>query len=317
MYVTIARVLNLDALKMYQTPSIIVPILSLIFGVISVSAENSLVYYKCSQLYFTPMTLYESNVNSLFTSLVDSASVCNFNTLRISPSDSSQSNDLYGLFQCRGDLNLSNCRGCVANSLSQLRTTCPVSTSGTLQSEGCFVKYGNTSSLGVEDKMEVFKRCGPSVGYNSDGMATIDKALTYLTTDNQQYFRAGGYGGVNGVAQCTQDITLEACEDCLLEARALLRSECETSIWSDMYLGSCYIRYGNQDNITSDYNDNDDDDRDHKRKRKPKLRQVRRLAITIGSSVVGVVSSVGIVAAGIIIYKKSKEAVSRQNVNLD
>ena len=61
------------------------------------------------------------------------------------------------------------------------------------------------------------------------------------------------------------------------------------------------------DNSTSDYNDNDDDDRDHKRKRKPKLRQVRRLTITIGSSVVGVVSSVGIVAAGIIIYKKRKE----------
>ncbi|GJZ79562.1 cysteine-rich repeat secretory protein 12-like protein [Tanacetum coccineum] len=96
--------------------------------------------------------------------------------------------------------------------------------------------------------MEVYKRCGPSVGYNSDGMSTIDKALTHLTTDNQQYFRAGGYGGVNGVAQCTQDITLGACEDCLLEARGRLRSECETSSWGGMYLGSCYIRYGNQGN---------------------------------------------------------------------
>ncbi|PWA66539.1 gnk2-like domain-containing protein [Artemisia annua] len=215
----------------------------------SLSAANSLVYYKCSQLYFTPMTLYESNVNSLFTSLVDSASVCNFNTLKISSPDSSRINDLSGLFQCRGDLNFSNCQDCVANSLSQLRTTCPVSISGTLQSEGCFVKYDNTSFLGVEDKMEVFKRCGPSVGYNSDNMDSIDKALTHLTTDNQQYFRAGGYGGVNGVAQCTQDITLDACEDCLLEARARLRSECQTSIWSDMYLGSCYIRYGNQAGI--------------------------------------------------------------------
>ncbi|GJX41315.1 cysteine-rich repeat secretory protein 12-like protein [Tanacetum coccineum] len=293
---------------MYQTPSIRVTILSLIFCFISVSAANSLVYYKCSQLYFDSMTLYESNVNSLFNSLVDSAAVCNFNTLKISPLDSSRSNDLYGLFQCRGDLNFSNCRDCVTNSLNQLKTTCPVSTSGALQSQGCFVKYDNTSFLGVEDKMEVYKRCGPSVGYNSDGMSTIDKALTHLTTDNQQYFRAGGYGGVNGVAQCTQDITLGACEDCLLEARGRLRSECETSSWGDMYLGSCYIRYGNQDNSTSDYNDNDDDDRDHKRKRKPKLKQARRLAITIGSSVVGVVSSAGIVAAGVIIYKKRKEA---------
>nr|GEZ36833.1 cysteine-rich repeat secretory protein 12-like [Tanacetum cinerariifolium] len=180
------------------------------------------------------MTLYESNVNSLFTSLVDSAAVCNFNTLKISPLDSSRSNDLYGLFQCRGDLNFSICRDCVANSLNQLKTTCPASTSGTLQSEGCSVKYDNTSFLGVEDKMEVYKRCGPSVDHNSDGMSTIDKALTYLTTDNQQYFRAGGYGGVNGVAQCTQDITLGACEDCLLEARGRLRSECETSSWGDI-----------------------------------------------------------------------------------
>lgn len=219
------------------------PLFYFIFFHQSISATDSFIYGGCSQLHFIPGTPFELNVNSVFTSLVNSASTSNFNSFKISPSGSSQSNVVYGLFQCEGDLSNSNCKDCVVNSVSQLKTICPYATGGAIQLQGCFVKYDNTSFLGVEDKTVVLKRCGPSIGYNSDALNRRDSTLAYLTAGNGQFFRGSGSGSVQGVAQCVQDLDVNECQDCLSEASGRLRSECETSTWGDMFLGKCYIRY--------------------------------------------------------------------------
>ncbi|KAL8241810.1 hypothetical protein R6Q59_012112 [Mikania micrantha] len=224
---------------------------SLMLWLSSVSTANSNIYVRCSQLNFTLTTPYESSINSLFTSLVDSASIYNFNKFEISPED----NTVYGLFQCRGDLSSQNCKDCVVGAISELKTACPMSTGGEIQFEGCYVKYENMSFFGVQEKSEVFRRCGPSIGYNSDVLNTIDGALAYLVGGNGQYYRGGDFGSIEGVAQCVQDLSLSDCQDCLSEACGRLRTECETSTWGDMYFGKCYIRYadhGNEDHVNND-----------------------------------------------------------------
>ncbi|KAI3696299.1 hypothetical protein L1987_79311 [Smallanthus sonchifolius] len=123
-----------------------------------------------------------------------------------------------------------------------------MSTGGQIQLEGCYVKYDNTSFFGAQEKMEVCKRCGPSIGYNSDALDRVDSALAYLVGGNGQYFRGGGFGSIQGVAQCVQDLSLSDCQECLSEACGRLRTECETSTWGDMYLGKCYIRYADEGN---------------------------------------------------------------------
>ncbi|KAK9060081.1 hypothetical protein SSX86_020785 [Deinandra increscens subsp. villosa] len=221
-------------------------------SVLSVSTANSTIYIQCSQLNFTSTTPYESNVDSLFTSLIDSASLYNFNKFESSP----QNDGVYGLFQCRGDLSSPNCKDCVVNAVSQLKTTCPMSTGGQIQLDGCFVKYDNTTFFGAQEKTEVCKRCGPSIGYNSDVLNRVDEALAYLVGGNGQYFRGGSFGSIQGVAQCVQDLSLSDCQDCLSEACGRLRTECETSTWGDMYLGKCYIRYADQGNEDTANNGN-------------------------------------------------------------
>ncbi|KAL8241812.1 hypothetical protein R6Q59_012114 [Mikania micrantha] len=212
---------------------------SLMLWLSSVSTATSNIYVRCSQLNFTLTTPYESSINSLFTSLVDSASIYNFNKFEISP----QNDAFYALFQCRGDLNSLNCKDCVVSAISELKTACPMSTGGEIQFEGCYVKYDNMSFFGVQEKTEVYRRCGPSIGYNSDVLNRIDGALAYLVGGNGQYYRGVVFGSIEGVAQCVQDLSLSDCQDCLSEAFAQLRTECETSTWGDMYFGKCYIRY--------------------------------------------------------------------------
>ncbi|KAL8241811.1 hypothetical protein R6Q59_012113 [Mikania micrantha] len=213
---------------------------SLMLWLSSVSTANSNIYVRCSQLNFTLTTPYESNVNSLFTSLVDSASIYNFNKFEISP----QNDAVFGLFQCRGDLNSLNCKDCmIISAISELKTACPMSTGGDIQLEGCYVKYDNMPFFGVQEKTEVCRRCGPSIGYNSNVLNRIDDALIYLVGGTEQYYREGDFGSIEGVAQCVQDLSLSDCQDCLSEACGRLRTECEMSTWGDMYLGKCYIRY--------------------------------------------------------------------------
>lgn len=198
-------------------------------------------------------------MNSVLTSVVNSASSANFNNFKISLPGSTQSDIVYGLFQCRGDLSNSDCHDCVVHAVSQLGSLCVGTSGGALQLEGCFVKYDNISFLGVADKAVVAKKCGPPVGgYDSDSLTRRDAVMAYLAGGGQ-YFRVGGSGRVQGMSQCTQDLSMGACQDCLSEAIGRLKSDCGGSAWGDMFLAKCYVRYSEHGyNSRSGDNNNDD-----------------------------------------------------------
>ncbi|KAK4357713.1 hypothetical protein RND71_023323 [Anisodus tanguticus] len=229
--------------KVFYLHAIFIHTLSVLYlTCTSIASIETFVYGGCSQLKYNPGTIYESNVNSVLTSSVNSASYANFNNFKISLPGSTQSDVVYGLFQCRGDLSNADCRDCVARAVSQVGTLCVDKLGGALQLDGCFLKYDNISFLGAEDKSIVMHKCGPSIGDNSDTLTRRDAVLTYLSAEGQ-YFRVGGSGEIQGVAQCTQDLSVGECQDCLSEAIGRLKSECESSPWGDMFLAKCYARY--------------------------------------------------------------------------
>ncbi|MQL05498.1 hypothetical protein EI015_25840, partial [Escherichia coli] len=143
------------------------------------------------------------------------------------------SDTVYGLFQCRGDLNNDQCSRCVARAVSQLGTICLDSCGGALQLDGCFVKYDNVTLLGVEDKTMVLKKCGPSIGLTSDAFTRRDAVLAYLQASDGIYktFRTSTSGDLQGAAQCTGDLSATECQDCLSDAIGRLRTECGASKW--------------------------------------------------------------------------------------
>ncbi|KAL2545880.1 Cysteine-rich repeat secretory protein 60 [Forsythia ovata] len=208
----------------------------------SYSALESFVYAGCTQFKYNGGSPYESNLNSVFTSIVNSASLSNFNNFKISLPGSTQSDIVYGLFQCRGDLTSLDCHNCVTYAVSRLGNICVDTSGGALQLVGCFVKYDNVSFFGAVDKTVVLKKCGPSFGYDSDFLTRRDAVLAYLTGAGQ-YFRVGGSGKVQGMAQCMQDLSMSGCQDCLSEAIQQLKNECGSSSWGDMFLAKCYARY--------------------------------------------------------------------------
>lgn len=183
-------------------------------------------------------------MNSILTSLVNSAAFSNYNNFTVP--GSAESETIYGLSQCRGDLNNDQCSRCVGRAVSQLGTLCFATYGGALQLEGCFVKYDNLTFFGVQDKTEVVKKCGPSIGLTSDAFTRRDAVLAYLqSSDGGGYknFRTSSAEDFQGVAQCTGDLSYSKCQDCVSEAIQRLKTECGDSTWGDMYLAKCYVRY--------------------------------------------------------------------------
>uniref|UniRef100_A0A1J3GAY8 Cysteine-rich repeat secretory protein 12 n=1 Tax=Noccaea caerulescens TaxID=107243 RepID=A0A1J3GAY8_NOCCA len=210
----------------------------------SFAAVDTFVYGGCSQPKYFPGSPYESNVNSLLTSFVSSASLYTYNNFTVEGISGGDS-PVYGLYQCRGDLSSGSgdCARCVARAVSRLGSLCFGAYGGALQLEGCFVKYDNSTFLGVEDKTVVVRRCGTPVGFNSDELTRRDSVVGYIAASSGGSYRVGVSGQLQGVAQCTGDLSASECQDCLMEAIGRLRSDCGTAAWGDVYLAKCYARY--------------------------------------------------------------------------
>ncbi|KAI4339452.1 hypothetical protein MLD38_024396 [Melastoma candidum] len=149
---------------------------------------TSFVFGGCSQQKFSPSSPYQSNVNSLLTSLLNSASYSSYNNYTVP--GSSMGDVVYGLFQCRGDLSLPDCATCVSQAVSRVGTLCSNTCGAAVQLQGCFIKYDNDTFLGVEDKTVVLKKCGPLGGPEPIGQR--DSVLAALAGGEGMYRTASG-----------------------------------------------------------------------------------------------------------------------------
>lgn len=134
------------------------------------------------------------------------------------------------------------CAHCVARAVTRFPALCPQNCGGSMQLQGCFVKYDNVSFLGVEDKTVLLKKCGASNGYDTADMQLRDGVLGGLGNGGGPY-RVGGSGKVQGVTQCNGDLSVGQCQDCVYEAIRRLKGDCGTAVYGDMFLGTCYARY--------------------------------------------------------------------------
>ncbi|KAI3431229.1 uncharacterized protein J3R85_007963 [Psidium guajava] len=227
---------------------------------LSTSSFDAFVYAGCSQYKYSPGSPYETGIDSVLTSLVSSSASSSYNNFTVAgpaPSDI-----VYGLYQCRGDLALADCSTCVSHAVSQLGTTCASSSGGTLQLEGCLVRYDNTTFLGAQDKTLLLRRCGPLTGdVNSDELTRRDAVLGYVGAGDGTYkpYRTSSSGNVQAVAQCVQDLSAGDCQDCLAEAIGRLKSDCGAAKWGGVYLAKCYVRYSDSDHTSGGHGTADEE----------------------------------------------------------
>eukprot|EP01018_Ginkgo_biloba_P037063 Gb_10508 [translate_table: standard] len=239
---------------------------------IPVSVESqSFVYQGCSQELYTDDSDYQSNVNSLLGSLLSQAS----NTFYYNTSVGSGGSDtVYGLFQCRGDLNSRDCPACIRSAGNQIVKVCGKTRGAKVQLEGCFLHYDRINFFGLMDNTFIYKTCNPQLGTDGDFYKHLNEVLTNLQQGNVggTGFRVSNAGdsrtgSVYGLAQCEGDLAQSDCATCVTAAVQKLKDSCGNAVTGQVYLSKCFARYA-QDvfyghpSSTDPDDDDDDDDND-------------------------------------------------------
>ncbi|KAL0828344.1 hypothetical protein Bca101_052022 [Brassica carinata] len=196
--------------------SVVIAAASLIRNFSSPSDNNTFFYYHhCTQpKYFRgssffsnylPGSSYDSNVNTLLTSLVNSANVFTYNHFTVG----TYGKTVHGMHHCRSDLSTrsDDCARCVAQAARILQNLCGGASGGALLLEGCFVEYENTKFLGVANKTLLARVCGTPWGYSSDELTKTSKMVSFVVDANSVPYRAWIREGSQAVAQCTGDLS--------------------------------------------------------------------------------------------------------------
>lgn len=201
------------------------------------------VYAGCSDEKFQPNAPFDGNRNSFLSSVVNSASQALYNSFTIGNGSSSTPAEatVYGLYQCRGDLNSLDCSKCIEGAVNQIGLVCPYSYGASLQLEGCYVRYENFDFLGKIDTGLRYKKCSKSVSNDVEFFRRRDDVLADL--QGAISFRVSSSGLVEGFSQCHGDLSPTDCSSCLADAVGKLKSLCGSAAAADVYLAQCYARY--------------------------------------------------------------------------
>ncbi|XP_066319189.1 plasmodesmata-located protein 8-like [Miscanthus floridulus] len=249
------------------------------------AAPGTFVYAGCSPSRYAPNTAFESNLNSLLASMASTASsgaTYSSFTSGAGPEAEAEyesatadgagaASAAYGLYQCRGDLRPGECVACVRDTVARLGAVCAGATVASLQSDGCYVRYGaaRRNLVGRADDTSVaYHRCSAGTSGDAWLLRSRDAVLSDLQGGVDATAAAssgGGYkvsasGPVQGVAQCLGGVGAADCTACLAQAVAQVHGTCGAALAADVYLVQCSVRYWTNANYVRSSQGNPEDD---------------------------------------------------------
>ncbi|KAK7357538.1 hypothetical protein VNO80_16827 [Phaseolus coccineus] len=205
---------------------------------------------------FTPNTTFDANLNTLLSYL--SSNVTNnfrfFNTTSGEDSDT-----VYGLYMCRGDVPFALCRECVGFATQTIASSCPTSKEAVIWYNECLLRYSYRfffSRMEEWPRHQVNIPLGDPVVLHSSGfydaLGSIfdelpNQAALALKGSNPYAVKqenASASITVYGLAQCTPDLVAGDCRRCIADAAAeFAGSCCGGSIGASVLFPSCIVRY--------------------------------------------------------------------------
>uniref|UniRef100_A0A7N0TD39 Gnk2-homologous domain-containing protein n=1 Tax=Kalanchoe fedtschenkoi TaxID=63787 RepID=A0A7N0TD39_KALFE len=232
-----------------QDRSYLSPFLLLVALYINSAQAYTFIYAGCSTEKYqpnpTPQSSFQSNLNSLFASALSSSSQALYAAFALgNDSSSPPESAIYGLYQCRGDLRLTDCSKCIQSAVTQIGLICPYSYGASLQLDACLLRYEHINFLGTDELSVVYKKCSlKTLGSDLDFLKRRDDVLGQVGSSGLGFFRVTGSQGVEGYGQCLGDLSEGQCGQCLEEAARKIKVLCGASAAGDVFLGKCSIRY--------------------------------------------------------------------------
>ncbi|KAA8519960.1 hypothetical protein F0562_014216 [Nyssa sinensis] len=223
------------------------------FVYLTIAQPGFLDYHCIENGNFTSNSMYQTNLNTLLSSLSSNIDRNGF----YSSSEGEGSDVVNGIALCRGDVELDSCRSCVNDSTRKLSQLCPNNKQAIGWYDYCMLRYSNQSFLGTMDTSPVYhlwneNKTSDVRQFNQDlrnllddlrGRAGSGGSLRKFATDNTSFTTATDFRTIYGLVQCTPDLSERQCTDCLLLAMEEIGSCCVGYKGGRVVYPSCNFRY--------------------------------------------------------------------------
>ncbi|XP_062021357.1 cysteine-rich receptor-like protein kinase 29 [Rosa rugosa] len=177
----------------------------------------------------TASSTYQTNLNNLLGSLSSPGNDNGYGFYSSSVGVNSDKVNAFGL--CRGDVKAGDCESCVSQASDPLKRACPVQKEAIIWYDYCMLRYSNESLYGiVTTDPSVFLSNTQNVSSPDEFNRQLKLLLEGLITKaaaggTDRKFALGtnttaSFVTIYGLAQCTPDLSLEECTQCLNAALA-------------------------------------------------------------------------------------------------
>jgi hypothetical protein len=189
----------------------------------------------------------EGNLNMVLNSLVANVGETGYNTSL----HGENGDKIFGVAQCRGDLNASMCRACASQARNTLHEKCRHD-SGSIFLEGCYLRYGTPDvNSTLSDIVPKILRCNNST--NNTDARNLDWSIANLLTKLEEDAVSSNVGfstrnesGIYALAQCWRVLSMDQCRKCLDKGYQYFLNCPQGTVQGIALYDNCHIRFATQ-----------------------------------------------------------------------
>ncbi|KAG2404466.1 Cysteine-rich receptor-like protein [Vigna angularis] len=207
----------------------------------------------CSEERNNDNSTSQANLRTLLSSLSSNATANANGFYNNTILGTNSSDTVYGLFMCRVDVLSHACKDCVANATQTLSSDCSLSKSSVIWYDECMVRYSDRSFFSTMNTTPGYWLWNAAnISSNSSSFMSL-LANTIRETAREAANSTNRYSAKQEnltesqtlycLTQCTQDLSLQQCSDCLNEAISDIPTCCNGKQGGRVLYPSCNIRY--------------------------------------------------------------------------
>ncbi|XXG69424.1 hypothetical protein AAC387_Pa06g2300 [Persea americana] len=202
--------------------------------------------YNCSGYSYSPNSEFATNLDQLLLNLTSKSKDQNFYNHTVGD----EPNRVYGLFQCRGDIDRHQCETCIKISRSDIIQACPNSTQAIAWYDYCLLRYSGQFFFGHVDGPDfhsIVVKLG-ELPYDEEGIVVMGFVSDMVKqVPRRQPIMFATCSSLSplmfSLAQCTSDLSYEGCEMCLKHVMVNIESCCARYKGWQYHTPSCSVRY--------------------------------------------------------------------------
>ncbi|KAJ6767276.1 CYSTEINE-RICH REPEAT SECRETORY PROTEIN [Salix purpurea] len=242
----------MNSLKFYI---ILLSLLNIAIIILAQEDANYLTHTCENATTSTMNSTYRVNLNLVLSSLASNATRNNINGF-YNTSFGQSTDQVYGLFICRGDVSNTVCQNCVTFATKDVVQRCPIGIASIIFYDACHLRYSNRNIFSQVDQNPFWSiwnaqnTTNDPQRFNNLVATSVNDSATQAASApsgakkfavNETY--VDGFQNIYSLAQCTPDLSSFDCNKCLRAVIARLPICCSSKIGARVYSPSCYIHY--------------------------------------------------------------------------